>query len=412
MSIRALCLGLCVAFSTLLSMPLDAAASPLPSYLAFLPSVMTLRTPEYEDWDEYQIPQSPWEATSPGTLRHGKHWHLLGSVNDNSTDNAATWASLRKGFLAAGWSELKIYPNGGYAIVLHFKKENTEAWTWVTIGQPHTAWIDTVELTPVPLSFTLPAPAPKPEKIVRNADFSYLPALPIAGTKRGSEGPDASPFRVSIPGQDEPELVATGSYTKTYHPPANLSNYEWINVYRDALMKAGWTIVNAVRSELIVAHYGKNGRNIWTYMHMNVDGYSITVGDEGESDDALKSDLAKQCHVPLLGVLFDFNKATLRPESDAVLERVRDLLDKDTTLNVEVQGHTDDVGTAPYNLALSDARAASVVAWLTQHGVAPGRLSPKGYGLTMPIADNKTDEGRAKNRRVEIADKACKPNKM
>ena len=95
-----------------------------------------------------------------------------------------------------------------------------------------------------------------------------------------------------------------------------------------------------------------------------------------------------------------------------MLERVRDLLDKDKTLNVEVQGHTDDVGTAPYNLALSDARAASVVAWLTQHGVAPGRLSPKGYGLTMPIADNKTDEGRAKNRRVEIADKACKPNKM
>ena len=111
----------------------------------------------------------------------------------------------------------------------------------------------------------------------------------------------------------------------------------------------------------------------------------------------------------LLGVLFDFNKSTLKPESDAVLERVGGLMTKDPALRAEIQGHTDDVGTAEYNVTLSQARAASVVAWLTTHGIQADRLTSKGYGLTMPIADNKTDEGRAKNRRVEIADLRCQP---
>jgi outer membrane protein OmpA-like peptidoglycan-associated protein len=58
-------------------------------------------------------------------------------------------------------------------------------------------------------------------------------------------------------------------------------------------------------------------------------------------------------------------------------------------------------------VTLSQARAASVAAWLTSHGIAADRLTAKGFGLTMPVADNKTDEGRARNRRVEIADLKC-----
>jgi outer membrane protein OmpA-like peptidoglycan-associated protein len=76
---------------------------------------------------------------------------------------------------------------------------------------------------------------------------------------------------------------------------------------------------------------------------------------------------------------------------------------------LEIQGHTDNVGGDAYNQTLSEARARSVMAWLTQHGVAAARMTAKGYGKTMPIADNGTDEGRMKNRRVEIADPRCKP---
>ncbi len=72
-----------------------------------------------------------------------------------------------------------------------------------------------------------------------------------------------------------------------------------------------------------------------------------------------------------------------------------------------MQGHTDNVGNDAYNQTLSEARARSVVGWLTQHGVASDRLTSKGFGKTMPVAPNTTDEERAKNRRVEIADPAC-----
>jgi len=106
-------------------------------------------------------------------------------------------------------------------------------------------------------------------------------------------------------------------------------------------------------------------------------------------------------------VLFDFNKSTLKAESDPVLERVRAMMGKDTALHAEIQGHTDNVGTPEYNQTLSEARAAAVVGWLTGHGVKSDRLAAKGYGLTVPVADNRTDEGRAANRRVEIAKPGC-----
>jgi outer membrane protein OmpA-like peptidoglycan-associated protein len=79
----------------------------------------------------------------------------------------------------------------------------------------------------------------------------------------------------------------------------------------------------------------------------------------------------------------------------------------DPVLKLELQGHTDAVGSDAYNQPLSDARARSVVVWLSQHGVAPTRLSARGYGKTRPVASNATDEGRARNRRVEIANLTC-----
>jgi outer membrane protein OmpA-like peptidoglycan-associated protein len=99
-------------------------------------------------------------------------------------------------------------------------------------------------------------------------------------------------------------------------------------------------------------------------------------------------------------VLFDFDKPTLQAASDAALQPAANLMAADKTLKVEVQGHTDNVGNDANNQTLSEARAKSVVTWLTQHGVAADRLPAKGYGKTKPVADNGSDEGRAKNRQV------------
>jgi OOP family OmpA-OmpF porin len=102
-------------------------------------------------------------------------------------------------------------------------------------------------------------------------------------------------------------------------------------------------------------------------------------------------------------VQFETGTATLRPESDAILSEVGRILKEHPELElVEVQGHTDERGSADLNRKLGQERAESVVAWLTGRGIAADRLVAKGYGSDRPIADNTTDEGRAKNRRVEL----------
>ncbi len=107
--------------------------------------------------------------------------------------------------------------------------------------------------------------------------------------------------------------------------------------------------------------------------------------------------------VLLENVEFETAKATLLPSSDRVLEAVRAALAGDPTIvRVAVDGHTDARGAAAANLELSRARAVAVVRWLTDHGVDARRLSARGFGARQPIADNGSDAGRAKNRRVEF----------
>ena len=101
-------------------------------------------------------------------------------------------------------------------------------------------------------------------------------------------------------------------------------------------------------------------------------------------------------------VFFDFDKSTLRTESHSELNYWVDLLKKYPVLKIEIDGHTDSVGTAAYNQRLSLARAESVRAYLVAHGVQAKQLVPKGFGATKPKASNDTDEGRQRNRRTEF----------
>lgn len=102
-------------------------------------------------------------------------------------------------------------------------------------------------------------------------------------------------------------------------------------------------------------------------------------------------------------VQFETGTAVLRPESDAVLGEVARVLGEHPEIElIEVQGHTDDTGTPDVNRRLGQDRADSVVAWLALRGVARERLAAKGYGADRPIASNATEEGRARNRRVEF----------
>ena len=109
--------------------------------------------------------------------------------------------------------------------------------------------------------------------------------------------------------------------------------------------------------------------------------------------------------VALYGILFDFNKAEVKPESEAALTEIAKLLQNRTTLNVLVVGHTDTAGNFESNRTLSQKRAEAIVASLvSKHKVSNKRLFPVGVSFASPVATNTAEEGRAKNRRVELVE--------
>lgn len=101
-------------------------------------------------------------------------------------------------------------------------------------------------------------------------------------------------------------------------------------------------------------------------------------------------------------VTFDFGRAELRPEFRPSLQALAESLRDHPSTFIDVMGHTDNVGSAAVNQRLSEQRAQTVANALTSFGVQPARIATRGYGFTLPVASNDTEEGRAKNRRVEI----------
>jgi outer membrane protein OmpA-like peptidoglycan-associated protein len=106
--------------------------------------------------------------------------------------------------------------------------------------------------------------------------------------------------------------------------------------------------------------------------------------------------------IVLKNIFFDYDKATLRPESYAELNRVVTILNKQPKLKIEISGHTDNKGSFEYNKQLSKSRAKTVVDYLIEKGISTDRLTYEGYAFEKPIATNDTDEGRQLNRRVEF----------
>ncbi|MFO0320916.1 MAG: OmpA family protein [Bacteroidota bacterium] len=113
-----------------------------------------------------------------------------------------------------------------------------------------------------------------------------------------------------------------------------------------------------------------------------------------------KIDIGKT--IALRNIFFDFNKASIRPESASELNRLIKLLSENPTLKIELGSHTDSKGTDEYNQKLSQSRSQSVVSYLIEKGISSDRLVAKGYGETVPVATNDTDEGRQENRRTEF----------
>jgi OmpA-OmpF porin, OOP family len=119
----------------------------------------------------------------------------------------------------------------------------------------------------------------------------------------------------------------------------------------------------------------------------------------------LAGDITKSGHSAVYGIYFDTAKAEVKPESDAAIAEIAKLLQQDAQLRLLVVGHTDSAGALASNMELSKRRADAVVRALTaKHGIAAPRLNAQGAGPLAPVASNKSEEGRAKNRRVELVE--------
>ncbi|GAA4737923.1 OmpA family protein [Flavisolibacter ginsenosidimutans] len=134
------------------------------------------------------------------------------------------------------------------------------------------------------------------------------------------------------------------------------------------------------------------------------DNYSLKnkAADSTYQKDIPLQPIEVDAAVVLRNLFFDTKKFDIKPESEVELEKVVQLLQENPTVKIQIEGHTDNVGSAADNQKLSETRARSVVNYLIEKGIRPERLVAKGFGATKPIADNKTEEGRAMNRRTEL----------
>ena len=183
--------------------------------------------------------------------------------------------------------------------------------------------------------------------------------------------------------------------------------------YQNAALKVGGKVLYeepGTAYNTITLLVAKNGQETWVEFRCGASmNYYLTIverqamqQDVTANAEAMKSGLAETGHVEVQGIFFDFNKADIKPESQPALQEVVKLLQGTPALRVWVVGHTDNAGTAEFNVTLSNARAAAVVKALTAAGIDAKRLTAHGDGPFAPVASNTTEEGRAKNRRVEL----------
>ena len=190
-----------------------------------------------------------------------------------------------------------------------------------------------------------------------------------------------------------------------YATREGVSDIQVFRNFETAIRRAGFTIDWSESPGAITAHRG----DTWYLLDNKGSFYYQTIltvkamKQEITADASqLQDEISKSGHVAVYGINFDTGKAAILAESEPVLAEVQKLLEENTFLRIRIEGHTDNVGEKAANQALSERRAQAVMGWLIAHGIDPGRLNAKGFGDTKPVAGNSSDDGRAKNRRVEL----------
>jgi OmpA-OmpF porin, OOP family len=222
---------------------------------------------------------------------------------------------------------------------------------------------------------------------------------------------DQKPCADSLPGFKGGKFVAEGKVTKVFYrndsKPAGelaiLRNYE------NAVKQLGGAKLTSNDAKTIGAHLffvEKNSQRTWILLDNSNSIVVLTFLEERMMEQIvtagqLADSINKQGFATLY-INFDNNKFDIKPEAQPGLKEVVALLKTESTLRLSIEGHTDNIGAPADNKVLSAARASSVMKFLVINGIDAKRLGFKGLGSDAPVADNRSEEGRAKNRRVEL----------
>jgi outer membrane protein OmpA-like peptidoglycan-associated protein len=193
-------------------------------------------------------------------------------------------------------------------------------------------------------------------------------------------------------------------------PPSEI---QILRNFENAIQRIGGTKIFEYGSDIYLK-LEKGGVITWVHVHTwnGGAGYDLNIVEEASmaqdiiaDANSMAQDIKLAGKVAIYGIYFDFNKAVVKPESEPTLREITKLLKQNPKLNLYVVGHTDNIGSMNTNMDLSQRRAQAVLQVLTtKHGVDQARLEAYGVGPLCPAAPNKTDEGRAKNRRVELVE--------
>jgi outer membrane protein OmpA-like peptidoglycan-associated protein len=180
---------------------------------------------------------------------------------------------------------------------------------------------------------------------------------------------------------------------------------------QDALKKIGGKVLfddNFNKTSTIVVQ--KDNKETWVEVRSYNNMYRLRIVEKEimkqevvANAEAMGNDINETGHVSIYGIYFDTGKSEIKPESDAAISEIAKLLKNNGSLNVYVVGHTDNAGSFDSNMKLSKDRADAVSKILTdKYGIAAARLKPYGVSSLSPITSNDTEDGKAKNRRVEL----------
>ena len=194
------------------------------------------------------------------------------------------------------------------------------------------------------------------------------------------------------------------------------SDLQLLRNYQNAIKAIG----GVVSHEKLGGNFGytylklsKTNKIYWVIVYSRGgDKYELTIVEKAEMEQqivvdakSLMSDIQMRGSASVYGIYFDFDKADIKPESEPAIREVAKLLNDNRALKLYVVGHTDNVGGIDYNIKLSKARADAVMKELvTKHKISADRLKAYGVGSLAPVTSNKTDDGRAMNRRVELVE--------